>query len=125
MKETSVDREAEFDSDLFSPEELAMMDKADGIVDGFAVEHDPTEIQAQYIALAKMVAEGGERERQLRALVADLTMLAESNMQVRSHHEQTQNLAKIVLASAERELHLQQCLEAFRSVTLTRARDVI
>ena len=125
MKEAPMNREAEFSSDLFSPEELAMMSEADGVVDGFTVEHDPTQIQKQYVALAKMVAEGGERERQLRALVADLTMLAETNMQLKSHHEQTQNLAKIVLASAERELHLQQCLEAFRSVALTRARNVM
>lgn len=125
MKEARTDRAGDFDPDLFSPEELAMMREADGVVDGFAVEHDAKELQAQYVALAKMVAEGGERERQLRALVNDLTLLAQSNMQVRSHHEQTQNLAKIVLASAEREMHLQQCLEAFRSVALTRARNVI
>jgi hypothetical protein len=125
MKEASMDREAKFSSDLFSPEELAMMQEAEGVVDGLAVEDDAAELQRQYKALAKMVAEGGERERQLRALVADLTMLAETNMQLKSHHEQTQNLAKIVLASAERELHLQQCLEAFRSVALTRARNVM
>ncbi len=125
MKEAPMDRGGDFDPDLFSPEELAMMSEADGIVDGFTVEQDAAQLQAQYVALAKLVAEGGERERQLRALVADLTMLAETNMQLRSQHEQTQNLAKIVLASAERELHLQQCLEAFRSVALTRARNVI
>ena len=125
MKEAEMDRAGDFDPDLFSPEELAMMREADGIVDGLTVEHDATELQAQYMALAKMVAEGGERERQLRALVNDLTLLAKSNMQIQSHHEQTRNLAKIVLASAERELQLQQCLEAFRSVALTRDRNVM
>ena len=37
MKEAPMNREAEFSSDLFSPEELAMMSEADGVVDGFTV----------------------------------------------------------------------------------------
>ena len=72
-----------------------------------------------------MVAEGGERERQLRALVNELTILAGVNEQQRSYHEQTQTLARLVLASSERELHLQQCLEAVRNVALTRVRHII
>ncbi len=125
MKEAELERGGDFDPDLFSPEELAMMREADGVVDGLTVEHDAKELQAQYVALAKMVAEGGEREQKLRALVADLTLLARSTHHQHSHHEQTQNLARIVLASSQRELELQQCLEALRSVALTRARHVI
>ena len=124
MKEAPIEREGDFDPDLFSPEELEMMRGADGAVEGFAVEHDAAELQRQYAGLARMVAEGGERERQLRALVNELTMLARGNDQQRSYHEQTQNLAKLVLASSERELHLQQCLEAVRNVALTRARNL-
>ena len=102
-----------------------MMRDAEGLTDGLAVEPDAAELQRQYAALARMVAEGGERERQLRALVNDLTILAKANDRQLSYHEQTQNLARLVLASSERELHLQQCLEAVRNVALTRVRNMI
>lgn len=125
MKEGRIERAGEFDPDLFSPEELEMMQGADGIVDGTVLEHDIVELQRQYQALARMVAEGGERERQLRQAVNELTLLAQGNEQARSLHEQTQNLARIVLASSERELHLQQCLAAVRTVALTRVRHAL
>lgn len=125
MKQERIEEGGEFDPDLFSPEELEMMRDAEGIVDGLEVEHDMAELQRQYQSLARMVAEGGERERQLRALVNELTLLTQSVDQRRSYHEQTQNLAKIVLASSEREMHLQQCLEAVRTVALNRVRNVI
>lgn len=125
MKEAPIERDGEFDPDLFSPEELEMMRGADGVVDGLEVAHDAAELQRQYAALARMVAEGGERERQLRALVNELTTIARANDHQRSYHEQTQNLARLVLASSERELQLQQCLEAVRNLALTRVRNVI
>ena len=125
MKETPIERAGEYDPDLFSPEELEMMRGADGVTDEPELQHDAAELQRQYAALARMVAEGGERERQLRALVAELTILAKANEQQRSYHEQTQNLARLVLASSERELHLQQCLEAVRNVALTRVRNIV
>lgn len=125
MKQAPIEKEGDFSPDLFSPEELEMMRGAEGVVEGVAVEHDAAELQRQYAALARMVAEGGERERQLRALVNELTLLARAGDQQRSYHEQTQNLARLVLASSERELHLQQCLEAVRNVALTRVRNVI
>lgn len=124
MKEAELRRDEDFDPDLFTAEELAMMAEADGIVESMTVEHSAEELQAQYTALAKMVAEGGERERQLRALVHDLTMMTATVEQQRSQHEQTQSLAKLVLASSERELQLQQCLNVVRGVTLSRARHV-
>ena len=61
----------------------------------------------------------------VRALVADLTMLGSPVQQQQSVHEQTQRLAQIVLASSERELQLQQCLDTVRSVVLVRAKSVI
>ena len=125
MKETPIERAGDYDPDLFSPEELEMMRAAEGETDGPELQHDAVELQRQYAALARMVAEGGERERQLRALVNELTILAKANDQQRSYHEQTQNLARLVLASSERELHLQQCLEAVRNVALTRVRNVL
>lgn len=124
MKEAPIERAGDYDPALFSPEELEMMRGAEGD-GGVEVHYDAAELQRQYAALARLVAEGGERERQLRALVNDLTILAKANDQQRSYHEQTQNLARLVLASSERELHLQQCLEAVRSVALTRVRNVI
>ncbi len=125
MKEAPIERAGDYDPDLFSPEELEMMRGAEGDDEGVDVQHDAAELQRQYAALARLVAEGGERERQLRALINDLTILAKANDQQRSYHEQTQNLARLVLASSERELHLQQCLEAVRTVALTRVRNVI
>ena len=125
MKEAPIERAGEFDPDLFSPEELEMMQGADGVVEGMAVSHDAAELQRQYAALARMVAEGGERERQLRQLVNELTLVSRADDHRRSHHEQTQNLARLVLASSERELHLRECLEAVRAVALNRVRSMI
>ena len=102
-----------------------MMQEADGVIDGPEVAHDLAELQRQYVALARMVTEGGERERQLRALVADLSLLSRTNDQHRAYQEQTQTLAKLVLASSERELQLQQCLEAVRNVAISRVRNII
>ena len=124
MKEAPIERAGDYDPDLFSPEELEMMRAAEGSHEP-ELRHDAAELQRQYAALARMVAEGSERERQLRALVNELTILAKANEQQRSYLEQTQNLARLVLASSERELHLQQCLEAVRNVALTRVRNII
>ena len=125
MKETPIERAGDPAPDLFTAEELALMNEADGTADELPLAHDAAELQRQYTALARMVAEGGERERQLRALVHDLTALAAPAEQSRAYHEQTQTLARLVMASSERELHLQQCLEAVRTVALCRARNMI
>lgn len=124
MKEAAIEKDGTFDPDLFSPEELEMMSNADGVIDGNTVEQGAADLQRQYAELAGMVAEGAERERKLRALVNELTLLARGSDQQRSYHEQTQNLAKLLLASSERELHLQQCLEAVRNVALARVRNI-
>lgn len=123
MSEANMDRSGDFSPDLFSAEELAMMQDADGMNDDAALE--PKDLQSQLNAVARLVAEGGERERQLRALINDLTMLATPDSQRRSTFEQTQNLARIVLASSERELQLQQCLETLRGVVMVRAKGVL
>ena len=125
MSEADPNGFGDFGSDLFSPEELAMMNGAEGVTEELCVKHDADELQTQLAAVARLVAEGGERERQLRALVADLTMLGNPVQQQQSVHEQTQRLAQIVLASSERELQLQQCLDTVRSVVLVRAKGVI
>lgn len=115
----------DFDPDLFSPEELAMMQEADGVVEDVRVQHDAAELQRQFNCVARLVAEGAERERQLRALVVDLTTMARSTKLQQSAHEQTQNLAMIVMASSERELQLQQCLDTLRGVVMNRAKNVL
>ena len=125
MSEAETNRWGDFDPGLFSPEELEMMREAEGSTGEPGVKPDAEELQAQLTAVARLVAEGGERERQLRALVADLTMLGNPVQQQQSVHEQTQRLAQIVLASSERELQLQQCLDTVRSVVLVRAKGVI
>ena len=120
------EREADAAADLFSPEELAMMTGADGIIDDVVVTHDRDELQRQYNAVARLVAEGGERERQLRAIVHDLSLLADANQQQQcSLHEQTRTLARIVVSSSERELQLKQCLEDFRTVINRRAKQAM
>lgn len=125
MKETKVDGAAGYDSDLFSPEELAMMEGANGSSNDPVMPADADELQAQIAAVARLVAEGGERERQLRALINDLNVLAKtSEVQQRSIYEQSQTLAKIVISSSEREVKLQASLEALRDVAMHRARSV-
>lgn len=124
MSEAEMNRE-DFDPALFSPEELAMMQEADGVVEDVRVQHDAAELQRQFNCVARLVAEGGERERQLRALIFDLTAMAPTTRLQQSAHEQTQNLAMIVMASSERELQLQQCLETLRGVVINRAKDVL
>ena len=125
MSEADPNGFGDFGSDLFSPEELAMMHGAEGVTEELGVKSDAEDLQSQLSAVARLVAEGGERERQLRALIADLTMLGSPAAQQQSIHEQTQRLAQIVLASSERELQLQQCLDTVRSVVLVRAKGVI
>ena len=125
MSEADPNGFGDFDPDLFSPEELAMMQGAEGLTDELGVKPNAEELQAQLTAVAALVAEGGERERQLRALIKDLTLLATPVRTHQSLHEQTQRLASIVLASSERELQLQQCLETIRGVVMNRAKGVM
>jgi beta-phosphoglucomutase-like phosphatase (HAD superfamily) len=124
MIEGKFDRHEDFDPSLFSEEELAMMRGAEGITDSMAVRHSAKELQAQYTAVAQLVAEGGERERKLRSVVADLSAILTANEAQASLYEQTQNLAKIVLASSERESEMQRTLEALRTAVLVRAKSV-
>ncbi|MGI4730663.1 MAG: hypothetical protein ACRYFW_02810 [Janthinobacterium lividum] len=125
MKESKIQRDAA-DTDLFSPEELAMMSTADGIIDDVVVVHDRDELQQQYNAVARLIAEGGERERQLRAIVHDLTLLADANqLQQCSLHEQTRTLARLVVSASERELQLKQSLDDFRALIGRRARNLM
>lgn len=125
MKEAPIEAGGDPDAGLFSPEELEMMRGAHGSADPVPVTPDLAELQRQYAALARMVAEGGERERQLRALVNELTLLARAGDHHRSLQDQTQTLARLVLASSERELQLQQCLQAVRNVALGRVRTIL
>lgn len=128
MKQHSVSSDGSSDGDgnLFSPEEMAMMTAANGIVEGVVVTHDREELQQQYNAVARLIAEGGERERQLRAIVHDLTLLADANQEQHSSlHEQTRTLARLMVSSSEREFQLKQCLEDVRKVIGTRARSVV
>lgn len=126
MKDIRVESADDATAELFSPEELAMMTAANGIVDGLVVTHDHEELQQQYNAVARLIAEGGERERQLRAIVHDLTLLADANQQQQcSLHEQTRTLARIVVSSSERELQLKQCLEDIRNVIGRRGRQIM
>jgi beta-phosphoglucomutase-like phosphatase (HAD superfamily) len=124
MIEGKFDRHEDFDPSLFSEEELAMMRGADGVTDSMAVRHNAKELQAQYTAVAQLVAEGGERERKLRSVIADLSTILKANEAQASLYEQTQNLAKIVLASSERESEMQHSLEALRTAVLARAKSL-
>ncbi|WP_010164987.1 MULTISPECIES: hypothetical protein [unclassified Sphingomonas] len=126
MRNEPIKTGVEADTDLFSPEEMAMMTAADGIIEDVIVTHDHEELQQQYNAIARLIAEGGEREQQLRGIVHDLTLLADANQQQQaSLHEQTRTLARIVVSSSERELQLKQCLEDVRNVIGSRAKRVM
>ena len=125
MEEKTGDN-AEFDPTLYSSAELALMRKASGPTEELDVEPDLKSLQLQFSALARLVAEGGDRERQLRALISDLTLLAKTSAQQQhSIYEQTQLLAQIVLASSDREVKLQQNIEAVRIVVLGRAQQLM
>lgn len=103
-----------------------MMQQAKGLVDGITTEHGAAELQAQLSAVARLVSEGCERERQLRTLISDLTVLAKtSEAQQRSIYQQTQNLAKIVLLSAEREMQFQASLDSLRKIVTVRADQLL
>ncbi|MEM7701918.1 MAG: hypothetical protein AAF251_08290 [Pseudomonadota bacterium] len=123
MMEGNLDRHSDFDTDLFSEEELAMMREADGVTDELAHEPSVKELQEQYVAVARLVAEGGERERKLREAIADLTALLKASEQAASLTQQNQSLAKIVLASSEREAEIQRGLDELKKAVLKRARD--
>jgi hypothetical protein len=123
MIEGNFNRHGDFDPDLFTEEELEMMKEADGVTDELSHRPSNKELQAQYTALARMVAEGGERERLLRAAIADLTALLKASDQAASLQQQNQNLAKIVLASSEREAEVLRGLEELKLAVLKRARD--
>ncbi|MEL6876477.1 MAG: hypothetical protein AAGL68_00070 [Pseudomonadota bacterium] len=123
MIEGNINRHGDFDPDLFTEEELEMMQEADGVTDDLSHQPSNKELQAQYTAVARLVAEGGERERQLRAAIADLTSLLKASEQAASLQEQNQSLAKIVLASSEREAEIQRGLEELKQAVLKRASD--
>lgn len=113
-------------ANLFSPEELELMEDANGVAADQTMAPALDELQEQYNTVVRLVAEGGERERQLRAIVHDLTMLANANQQQHcSLHEQTLTLARIMISSSERELQLKQSLEEVRSVIGKRARTLM
>jgi len=126
MEEKSSDKAAEFDSTLYSSAELELMGEASGTTEELYVEPDLKSLRVQFSALARLVAEGGDRERQLRALINDLTLLAKTSAQQQhSIYEQTQLLAQIILASSDREVKLQQNIEAVRTVVMGRAQQLM
>ena len=126
MEEKSGDKAAEFDPTLYSSAELALMSEAGGTTEEVYVEPDLKSLQVQFSALARLIAEGGDRERQLRALINDLTLLAKTSAQQQhSIYEQTQLVAQIILASSDREVKLQQNIEAVRAVVMERAQQLM
>ena len=125
MTESLKAGEPDFDPSFFSPEELEMMREADGVSRDPAAEQNGEHLQAQFTAVARLVAEGAERERQLRGLINELTLLAKTSAaQQHSIYTQTQALAQIVIAMGEREGDLQTNLESLRTVILGRAKSV-
>ena len=126
MEEVIAEEVPEFDPTLFSDAELALMRTAGGLDRKRLVEPDLKALQGQFASLARLVAEGGERERQLRSLIHNLTLLAKTSAQQQhSIYEQTQALAQIVIASSEREVKLQQNIEAVRCVVMGRAQQLM
>ncbi len=125
MIESLKATEPDFDPTLFSPEELQMMREADGVSPEPTAEQNCEHLQMQFTAVARLVAEGAERERQLRGLIKELTLLAKTSAaQQHSIYTQTQALAQIVIAMGEREGDLQANLEALRTVILGRAKTI-
>lgn len=125
MKAAQIDGQVAFDPALFSPEELAMMRDANGATNAVA-NPDSDEMQAQFVTLAKLIAEGGERERQLRAVINQLIMLAKAGaQQQQSLYAQTQTLAQIVISGSEREVELYDTLQALRDMIVGRAQTLM
>jgi hypothetical protein len=122
MTEAIMDNK--FDQGLFTPEELALMGESEGVATSpspLASEKDV--LQAQIKSLAAMVADGCERERELRAALNALTLTSDADVAV-SLQEQTHSLAKLVMASCERERTLQSNLRHIRQILQDRVTRV-
>jgi hypothetical protein len=113
---TEVMKDYGADTDLFSPEELALMNGSDGL-SGFApVKPAQEQLEEQVRTMAVLVAEGCERERQLRNAMKRLELAAASADDFTGIQAQVASLAQMLMTSAERERALQQRLNAISAM---------
>lgn len=113
---TDAIKDADFDEDFFSPEELAMMNGSDGDVDDLFVTPSADDLQAQLKSMATLVSEGCVREQELRVILKGLRASQSDDTGSVSAQEQTQALAKMVITSCERERALQEKLAQMRQL---------
>ncbi len=113
----------EFNTGLFTPEELALMADSDGAAGSTPAKASTEELQAQIRSLASMVAAGCERERELRLALTALGMTSESDV-AESLQEQAHSLARLVMASCERERLMQANLRNVRQILQDRVTRV-
>ncbi|MEM7568214.1 MAG: hypothetical protein AAF337_00325 [Pseudomonadota bacterium] len=113
---TDATSDVDFDEDFFSPEELAMMNGADGEVDTLFVTPDVKDLQDQLQTMATLVDEGCEREQELRVILKGLRATQVDDPGGASAQAQTEALAKMVITSCERERALQSKLSELRQM---------
>ncbi|MEM1021275.1 MAG: hypothetical protein AAGJ09_12395 [Pseudomonadota bacterium] len=113
---TDATSDADFDEDFFSPEELAMMNEADGEVEELFVKPSVTDLQSQLQTMATLVDEGCDREQELRVILKGLRSAQTDDKTATSAQEQTEALAKMVIMSCERERALQEKLVELRKL---------
>lgn len=93
----------DFDDDMFDPEDLEMM----GASSGEVYEPSPEDLQDQVGELARLIWEGGEREKQLRLGLNRLEAVVDSTDSESEVFEQMQSMAKMLQQSVEREKQLR------------------
>jgi len=113
---TDTNSDAGFEEDFFSPEELAMMNGADGDTDALFITPSVDDLQAQLQAMATLVDQGCEREQELRVILKGLRSAQADEASASSAQQQTEALARMVIMSCERERALQEKLGELRKI---------
>ncbi|MEM6681114.1 MAG: hypothetical protein AAF607_02630 [Pseudomonadota bacterium] len=113
---TDANSDMGFEEDFFSPEELAMMNGADGDTEELFVTPSVDDLQAQLQTMALMVDQGCEREQELRVILKGLRAAQADDDSASSAQQQTEALARMVILSCERERALQEKLAELRKL---------
>jgi len=102
----------DFDEDFFSAEDLEMM----GASEGEVYDPSPAELQSQITELARLIFEGGEREKQLRLGLNRLEAVLDSTASEAAAFDQMQSMAQMLQQGVERERQLRASVSRLASL---------